>query len=106
MEYVFQKKTEDMFLVWLQEKMNEKFEQKIYYATVNVKCNSNQKWKNDKCWCQCEKDYVWNPATCSCENGKCLASIIDNSVITCDEFYRKNKKIPKNFHGKNITCKR
>ena len=25
----------------------------------------------------CEKDYVWNPATCSCENGKYLASILD-----------------------------
>ena len=32
-----------------------------------------------------EKDYVWNPATCNCENGKCLASIMDDSVITCDE---------------------
>ena len=29
--------------------MNEKFEQNIYYANVNVKCNSNQKWKNDRC---------------------------------------------------------
>ena len=33
----------------------------------------------------CEKDYIWNPATCSSENFKYLASIIDNSVITCDE---------------------
>ena len=24
-----------------------------------------------------EKDYVWNPATCNCENGKCLESIRD-----------------------------
>ena len=55
------------------------------------KCISNQKWNNDKCQCEwknyniCEKDYIWNPATHSCENGKYLASIIDNSVITCDE---------------------
>ena len=34
------------------------------------KCNSNQWWNNNKCWCECkkvhvcEKDYVWNPATC------------------------------------------
>ena len=28
---------------------------------------------------------IWNPATCSCENGKCLPSVIDNSVVTCDE---------------------
>ena len=32
-----------------------------------------------------DKDYIWNPATCSCENDKHLASIIDDSVITCDE---------------------
>ena len=25
----------------------------------------------------CEKDYVWNPATCNCENGKYLASIMN-----------------------------
>ena len=33
----------------------------------------------------CEKHDIWNPATCDCENGKHLASIIDNSMITCDE---------------------
>ena len=32
-----------------------------------------------------EKDSIWNPATCSCENGKYLASLIDDSVIMCDE---------------------
>ena len=32
-----------------------------------------------------EKDYIWNPATYSCQNGKCLASIMDNSPIMCDE---------------------
>ena len=31
------------------------------------------------------KKYVWNPGTCNCENGKYLASIMDDSVITCDE---------------------
>ena len=20
----------------------------------SIKCNSNQKWNNDKCWCECE----------------------------------------------------
>ena len=35
--------------------------------------------------CAREKDYVWNSATCSCENGKYLASIMDNSAIICDE---------------------
>ena len=32
-----------------------------------------------------KKDYIWNPVTCSCENGKYLASTIDGSVIMCDE---------------------
>ena len=47
------------------------------------KCNSNQWWNNAKYKCECkknhvcEKDYVWNPATCNCENGKYLANIID-----------------------------
>ena len=55
------------------------------------KCNSDHWWNSNKCWCKCkkshicEKDYVWNPATCNCENGKYLASIMDNSAIICDE---------------------
>ena len=32
-----------------------------------------------------KNDYFWNSATCNCENGKYLASIMDDSVITCDE---------------------
>ena len=27
----------------------------------------------------------WNPSTCNCKNRKNLASIMDNSTITCDE---------------------
>ena len=41
-----------------------------------------------------EKDYIWNPATRSFENGKHLASIIDDSVITCDEIVKETKTIP------------
>ena len=58
------------------------------------KCNSDQWWNNDKCRCECkkrhvwEKEYIWNPATCGCENGKCLASIIDDSAITYDEIIK------------------
>ena len=50
------------------------------------KCDSNQKWNNKKCQYRCkkheicEKDYIWNTATCSCKSGKYLASIIDNSL--------------------------
>ena len=53
-----------------------------------------------------EKDYIWNPAPCSCENGKCLASIIDDSVIMCDEIIdAETETIPTNFNERNITCK-
>ena len=33
----------------------------------------------------CEKDYAWNRPTCDCKNGQYLASVMDDSVITCDE---------------------
>ena len=62
------------------------------------KYNSDQKWNNDnKCWCECKKchicgkDYIWNPATCNCENGKYLTSIIDDLRITCDEIWEPQK---------------
>ena len=53
--------------------------------------NESKTLTKHKCRCECkkidvcEKDYVWNLATCNCENGKYLASIIDDSGITCDE---------------------
>ena len=47
----------------------------------------------------CEKkNYIWNPPPCSCKNGKYLASIIDDSVITCDEITEKTKNMSKNFN--------
>ena len=69
------------------------------------KRNSNRKCNNDKCWCECKnkikksivcakKDKIWNPTSCSCENGKHLANIIDNSVITCDEIIETIKTVP------------
>ena len=33
----------------------------------------------------CEKEYAGSPIKCACENGKYLASIVDYSMITCDE---------------------
>ena len=32
-----------------------------------------------------KNDYVSNPTICNCENGKYLASIMDDSTIICDE---------------------
>ena len=48
-------------------------------------------WNNDKGRCECKKchvckeDCVWNPAKCNCENGKYLASVINDSEIRYDE---------------------
>ena len=65
-------------------------------------------WNNDTCESECkshyicEKDYIWNPRTCSCKNEKCLASIIDDSAITCDKmtqsYNQEIKPISKNFN--------
>ena len=71
------------------------------------KCNSNQWSNNDKCQCErekhqiCEKDYIWNPATCSCKNGKYLASITDKSVITGEDIIEEETKtVTTNFNEK------
>ena len=48
----------------------------------------------------CEKDYICSPATCSCKNGKYFASIIDDSVIKCDEIIKTTKYAPSNFRKK------
>ena len=63
-----------------------------------TKFTSVQWWNNDKCPCECkkhhicEKDYTWNPSTCSYENGKCLASIMDDSTIVCVEIMNAEAK--------------
>ena len=48
----------------------------------------------------CEKVYVWNCATCSCENGKYLVCII-NKIIHVEIINVKET----NFNEKNITSK-
>ena len=70
--------------------------------TINV----NVSVKIQKNYRVCKKDYIWNPATCSCKNGKYLASIIDDFVITCDQIIEETKAIPINFNEKNATCKK
>ena len=56
----------------------------------------------------CEKDYIWNPSTHSCENEKYLASIMDDSAIMCDKviesYDEETKTIPTNFNEKKATC--
>ena len=80
-----------------------------------TKCRSNQWWNNNKCQCDCnkhhicEKDYVWNPATCNWEIRKSVTSTLNDSVSTSDEviesYDKEIKTIPTNFNEKNITCK-
>ena len=53
-----------------------------------------------------KRDYIWNPSTCNCKNGKYLASIIDDSVITCNKITEVTKTIPtKNTLTKIIPVK-
>ena len=56
-----------------------------------------------------EKIIFLNPASCSCENGKCLASIMDDLAITCDEiiesYEKETKTISTNLNEKKATCK-
>ena len=80
---------------------------------------SNKKGNNAKCWWECkehhihEKDYIWNPDTCSYENSKYLASIIDNSAIMCDgiidaeakSYDEETKTVTTNFNKENVICK-
>ena len=47
------------------------------------KCNSDRKCNNDKCRCECKKHHICDK--CSSTNGKYLASIINDSMISCDE---------------------
>ena len=81
-----------MFLIGSQKKNESNFLTKDRSCECKCKfdgrkCNSNQKWNNYKCQCKCQKHHICekdicHPATCSCKNGKYLASITDDLVIT------------------------
>ena len=47
-----------------------------------------------------KKDFNCNTATCSSENWKYLASMMDDTVITCDEIIDLEKT---NFNQKTVT---
>ena len=70
------------------------------------KYNLNLKWNKDKYRCKCkkhhacEKEYIWNPATRKCKNGKYLVSITDDSVISCGEFVEETNAVPTNINEK------
>ena len=50
------------------------------------------------------KGYIWNRSTCSCENGKYLASIVVDSAIMHDESIESYNKETKLFQ--QISMKR
>ena len=71
------------------------------------KCNSDQKWKEELCLCECKKlkdfmcakkNYIWNPSTFACKNRKYLGSINGDSASTCD----KNIEVTKNVSTKIV----
>ena len=72
------------------------------------KCNLDQWWNNNKCRCECrkhicEKDYIWNPSACSCEKQRYIVSIMDDSMITCNEIIviqERNKSSSNKFYWK------
>ena len=71
------------------------------------KHNSDQKWDNNKFRWEfekhniCEKNYTWNPAICSFENGNYLANILDDSFLTCDEIILFHSEV-RTWHDDNI----
>ena len=67
---------------------------------ISVNVDANVKKKHI-----CEKCYIWNPASYSCENSKYLASIINSDlVITCSEVI-EGTTVPANFNEKNQLVK-
>ena len=50
--------------------------------------------------------YIWNPATCSCKNGKYVGSITDDFVISCDKIIEETKFVPtKSTSAKTVVTK-
>ena len=52
-----------------------------------------------------KKYYICNPATCSCENGKYVGSIIGDSVFTCDKIMEETNCSNKNRSNKKYFNK-
>ena len=52
---------------------------------ITIKVGAKENITIQRKHCMCKKNYIWNSATCTCKIGKYLASIIDDSVNTCDE---------------------
>ena len=88
------------------------YDQSIYHANVNVnlmiedviQIRSGITMCLDASAKNIENCCIWNTATCSCKYGKYLGSIIDDSVITCDEIIDTETK-PYDEQTKTVTKK-
>ena len=74
-------------------------EQNVIQINEGITMNVDASVKNI-----CEKNYVANFATCNCENRKYLASIMDDSAISCDEVIESYVE-GINFNEKKAICK-
>ena len=77
---------------------------------ISATCNSNQKWndKTGQCECKnyhnCEKNYIWNPSSCICENSKYWKSVAD-TLVTVIVIVMNNLSIKKtNTIATNVTA--
>ena len=69
-------------------------------VTTNFQCE----WKNLREHCLCKNENIWNLSTCTCENGKYLENIIDDSAVICDEIIEvrdgyKGRGAPQPMHA-------
>ena len=79
-----------------------------------IVCNNNQRWNNDKCWCECkelidkgvrDKVFAWNFSNYECEydkscdvgeyldyeNCKCRKRLVDKLVDECTKIIDEEK---------------
>ena len=94
-------KTEDLNIHvfnMITEKNESKILTKTYHANENqIQSNSNQKWHNDKCRCECKnivyvKKIIFGILLHVVVK---MVNIIDDSVITCDEIIGETKLFQK-----------
>ena len=88
----------------MQEKINQKLQQKIYHVNVNVYLMGKNAAQINGGTIN-EKYYICNPATYSFENERYLASIIDDSVVMRDEIIEEQKLFQQILTKKQYSAK-
>ena len=74
------------YLISMLSKQNRRFKPKYVQHDYRNKWIENiSKASIMRMWMYIWLKDVWNPATCSCENGQYLTSIMVDSEIMCDE---------------------